>query len=741
MDIPGARAEAADDGLGAGALGGERPAASVWMGWRRRALVAWALLGCLAVLALARTLAASPALSGLWQAREDGQLVLLAGSPEWNVPAGRPLVALRWAGGEQPVDALLLHRSPRWQPDDAARRSQVLQHRALALALASGELTLVFADERRVSLPAAPRGLDGIGWLFWPLAAMALLLALLGAAVVLAKPRRASALFALMALAQAANLLIIATESTKGLALPAWLPPWDAGLRLALDALTGAAAVHSLALALGPGAAAGRLVVAAWAVAIVGMVLLVTGGLQPMWWWGQGLCAVLGALALAVLHRARRRQPSPYARVLQRLCAVALGTLALVTVAVAASAALPVVAHGVAVGAAASWYLFLASLLLLMPFLSRSRQLLREFALLAGITTVAASIDLLFVAVFSLSPFTSLTVAVFVALALYALARQRILDHLLGTGLVTTERTFELLVRAAREAQAHPDRYVQVLGQLLRDLFEPLELQPVARVPAHARVLGGGVALLVPLRPADDDRTAVVALLLRHAQRGQRLFGSDDARLADRMVEQLRRAVVFDQAVERGRHEERLRIAQDLHDDIGARLLTLMYQARTPEMEDYIRHTLQDLKTLTRGLAAAEHRFSHAAAEWKSDIGHRLGVAQVQLDWSCSVDNDLPLSVVEWSGLTRILRELVTNALFHGRAGRIEVRLQLQAGQLLLSVSDDGVGSQPDAWSHGLGMGGVRKRVKALDGQVRWFERPGGGISCEVRVPALGGQR
>ena len=50
-------------------------------------------------------------------------------------------------------------------------------------------------------------------------------------------------------------------------------------------------------------------------------------------------------------------------------------------------------------------------------------------------------------------------------------------------------------------------------------------------------------------------------------------------------VEQLKRAVAYDKAVERGRSEERARIAQDLHDDIGARLLTLMYKAQSPEME------------------------------------------------------------------------------------------------------------------------------------------------------------
>jgi signal transduction histidine kinase len=225
------------------------------------------------------------------------------------------------------------------------------------------------------------------------------------------------------------------------------------------------------------------------------------------------------------------------------------------------------------------------------------------------------------------------------------------------------------------------------------------------------------------------------AVQLRFAQRGQRLFTQEDARLAQRVLEQLRRAVAYDDAVERGRHEERQRIAQDLHDDIGARLLTLMYQSPSKEMEDYIRHTLQDLKTLTRGLAATEHQLSHAAAEWKADLTQRLQAAEGQLGWSVQFDQDLRLSVVQWSALTRVLRELVTNALYHGHAGRIDVNMVLQGGALALCVVDDGQGRDPASWAHGLGMGGVRKRVKLLGGQVQWMERAPRGVVCEVQVP------
>jgi len=704
-------------------------------------LVAVALAGCLLVFLLARWLAATPTLEATWAVDAAGRVVLQASPlPVLQPHIGLPLRSISGGEGTLAVDTTLLHRSPRWQVNDAVRARQVQQQEWLARQLVRGEVTLQFEGGAAVAVPAVARGLAGLGLLFWPLAALALLLLLFGAVVVLARPGLQQALYAVMAACQAGNLLLIAAETTRGLGLPGGVAALDLPLRLALDLATGAAAVHAFTLHPVRLPRAQAFAAAAWAVAGGAALLAAAGALRPAWWWAQALCLALALAAWAALAHLGRAVPDARVRVMRRFSLLTLGTLLLVTAAVAVSAALPVVAHGVAVGASVAWYLFLASLLLLTPFLARSRQLLREFALLAGISTVAASLDLLFVAVFSVSAFTSLAVAVFAALAIYAAARQVLLQRLLGSSLLTTERTFEHLYRAAREVQSRPDRHLPVLGQLLRELFEPLELQPAPaprRAPSRSRVLGGGAGLVVPATVSGEGGEAQ-ALLLRHAQRGQRLFTQEDARLADRMVEQLRRAQAFDRAVERGRTEERQRIAQDLHDDIGARLLTLMYQAQTPEMEDYIRHTLQDLKTLTRGLAAGEHRLSEAAAEWKADLGQRLAAARAELAWSLQADEDPRLTVVQWSGLTRVLRELVSNALFHGHASRIEVSLQLQRGRLVLVVADDGEGQAPEQWSHGLGLGGVRKRVKLMGGEVAWRAQAPRGIVCEVRVEAFG---
>jgi signal transduction histidine kinase len=157
-------------------------------------------------------------------------------------------------------------------------------------------------------------------------------------------------------------------------------------------------------------------------------------------------------------------------------------------------------------------------------------------------------------------------------------------------------------------------------------------------------------------------------------------------------------------------------------------------------MEDYIRHTLQDLKTLTRGLAASDHRLSHAAGEWKADLAQRLSAAKLRFGWNFQADEDPDLSVGRWSGITRILRELVSNAIYHAEARSVDVSLVLHQRMLTLRVADDGKGGDPKTWSHGLGLGGVRKRVKTLGGSVHWAENGGKGILCEVKLPQIGGR-
>ena len=711
-------------------------AGSRWLAWRLRVLVVLALAGCVGLFMLTRVLADQPAIDATWRVGMQGQLELASSRDPALVPfVGRSLLGI--IGGDSRVavlDGLVLQRSPRWLVADGERAHHQELHAQLAAALAQPRLRLYFADGGTAELTPAPRGVVGLGLLYALVIALALALYLLAIVVTLVRPSLRNALYGAMALAQSANLACIAAATTQDLTLPALLAQWEMPARTGFDLLTAAAILHAACVHPRRLPHATAIASLGWLAAAGLLAVVWRESLSGAWWWVQGAMMVYGVAAIAMLTWSYRIEAHPYALLLRRFGIVTLGTLLLLTVAIAAAGRQPGVQHGIATVGSIIWVVFLSSLLMLVPFLARSQQLLREFSLLAGISTVATSLDLLFVAAFSFGQFTSITLSVFISLGLYAGVRQWLLNQVRADNMVSMERLFERLYRMAREVEARPERAAASLLALLRDLFDPLEATVAAKPSRTASASSDGSTLLVPVPDLGGGGRGDESLVLRLAQRGRRLFNREDARLADRIVEQLRRAVAFDQAVERGRREERTRIAQDLHDDIGARLLTMMYQAQSPEHEDYIRHTLQDMKTLTRGLAASSHRLSDAAAEWKADLQQRLLLAHIGLDWQMQFEPDVELSVVQWSALTRVLRELVSNAIAHSQATRVRVTLKLVDDALEIVVCDDGIGRNPQAWAHGLGLGGVRKRVKQLGGRVQWLDAPQGGIECRVSV-------
>ncbi len=719
-----------------------------WMGWRLRMLVAGALVGCITLLVYARWIAETPTVDAQWQVNPRGEWVLASSSePSLQPYAGQSLVSVQGAEDERPTP---LGRpasvpSPRWMVADGDRLGHTLARRALNAALSQPEVRLTFSGGASVKVRTAEGRVSDLPSMLWLVSGLALLLHLVAMVVVLARPTRANALFALMAGCQAVNLLFQGVESSPLLGLPWSFIALQAWLPMALDLCTAAAMLQAAGLHPRrlPGSA--WLAGAGWLWAGALSLLIFRNSLPNAWWWVQASGAASAATVLALFTAAHRQHLHPFSLVLRRFTTVGLSAWLLLTAIVAGGGhAAPQIQHKLVPTLAMMWCVFFSCMLIVLPFISKAQALMREFTLLALVSTVATLLDLGFVAVFSLGQFTSLTLALFMALAVYVGARQWVLDRLRGSQMHTTERMFEQLYRIARAVEAHPERGTELMLQLLCDLFDPMEAVVDDKPCAAARVVDGGSTLLLPLPliGADgggppDSAAAAQSIRMRYAHRGRRLFHSEDAVLADRIVDQLRRAVAFDRAVEQGRSEERLRLAQDLHDDIGARLLTLMYQASTPEMESYVRHTLQDLKTLTRGLAVVNQRLSHAAAEWKADLTQRLAAADVVLRWKLDMDEDVLLSVVQWSALTRVLRELVNNVMSHSQARTVEIDLALKRNRLRLSVSDDGIGRDPQVWSHGLGLGGVRKRVKQLGGSVQWTEQPEGGIRCEVLVDSF----
>jgi signal transduction histidine kinase len=569
---------------------------------------------------------------------------------------------------------------------------------------------------------------------FWGLLFVCAALGATAAAVLIHRPSAHNAMYAGMALGQCGNLLCMATIAACPFGTAPWSVPWI--LPVSLDLISASALVHAVSLYPRRLPRADWTASITWGLTATMIAWLTWGPTDLAWWSSQALGGLFAAAAIGLLSWSNHVDRHPSAIVLRRYCVMVMGAWLLMTAAAAAAAGAPVGAlPSQATDITATvWVLFNATVLLALPVAGSRRRLAMEFVLVAAAATMAVSTGTLLTALVHTDVLASMALSVLLSFILSAALRPWLVGFRAGRGVLTPERMFERLYRITWEVEARPERTQELLLELLKELFEPLEWASSTQRPLRSRVSADGSTLRVPVPELSSADVAQGSVTIRLAFRGRRLFTLDDARLTDRVVEQLQRAIHFDRAVERGRSEERTRLAQDLHDDIGARLLTLMYKAQSPEMEDYVRHTLQDLKTLTRGLAASNHMLSHATAEWKSDLAHRLTAASVELNWSSRIDEDITLSVVQWSALTRVLREIVSNAIAHSGAHRVDVVFRYERQNIDLMVVDDGIGRQPGQWAHGLGIGGIRKRVKQLGGTVEWRENLPKGIVCQVQI-------
>ncbi len=724
-----------------------------WIGWRLRTLVALVLASCVLVFFLAHWQSLQPKLPITLKATSEGQVKILTvdyptlhrlqGHVLEGLRIERPLRGIEVDAPRAAVELLMLQPSGRWLSSPEQRHRHLELHRAMNAALEGWSGKNVIVQLELMSGPdepvlIAPLGWTGLSPMFWLLAALAVIVFGVGVVVLLASPQWRNAAFALLAICQAGQLMFMGIEFNFDLFTPAWFVELDTQVRLVFDLVSAAALVQIAVLHPAPMRGAHWYSVLAWLSAI-GLWLGMRELDSTMSWWGVQLgCMGLAVAAVSLMTAAFHAQPHPFTLVMRRFMIIAVLTWGLMSLAIWHGVARQDMQLGITTYGVMTWHVFAAMAVALSPYLSRSRPLLQEFSLLAASSTIAASLDLIFVAVFSLGQFTSMTLSLFFSFGLYLIIRRWVMTQLPGRDPLTMERLFQRLYRIAREVERRPDTLDASLMRLMRELFDPLEVSLVAGELATTALRGNGSVLLVPIAtwaqlPATERRV----LVLKHSHKGQRLFTLEDARLAERIMEQLHRALRFDQAVEQGRSEERLRIAQDLHDDIGARLLTLMYQAPNAEIEEYIRHTIQDLKTLTRGLAAQSHTLSEAAGEWKRDLSQRLAAARCELEWHMYQDTDMTLTMMQWSALTRIMRELVSNAISHAKGNKVQVRLRLENDRLTLSVEDNGRGRAPATWSHGLGLGGVRKRVKQLGGSVRWLEIEPKGIRCEVVIDSF----
>lgn len=180
---------------------------------------------------------------------------------------------------------------------------------------------------------------------------------------------------------------------------------------------------------------------------------------------------------------------------------------------------------------------------------------------------------------------------------------------------------------------------------------------------------------------------------------------------------------------------ERQRIGQELHDSIGQQLAGITFMAEvlrgklrrkslTKEMpfvgriSTCVGHVAQQTRNLARGL----HPIDLDRSGLVSALEELAANTEQLFDVSCTLESEREVATSDASAtinLYRIAQEAITNAIKHGKAKKVRMRLAVKNGRSELSVENDGLAfSDRQVHDKGMGLRIMRYRAETINGSL-----------------------
>jgi signal transduction histidine kinase len=302
-----------------------------------------------------------------------------------------------------------------------------------------------------------------------------------------------------------------------------------------------------------------------------------------------------------------------------------------------------------------------------------------------------------------------------------------------------------------------PGSLVRVTGICLNKAvgtgWPAFELRPidalVAPTEAAFRLLVGAVGDLAVVRPPDWWTTERIWTLVGFVVALTLAVLAWNVSLRRRVTAQTE--IIRHQATREAVHEDRTRIARELHDTLEQELTGIAVQldavsdrlADSPPTAATALGTARALLRHTRTEARRSVWDLRAALLEEGDLGTALGATARQLDGGPVIQVTVEgasrrLAAPVENNLLRIGTEAMTNAVKHATARRVDVRLAFGADEVRLEVRDDGKGfdasrSTTLAAGH-FGWLGIRERAERIGARLQIESRPGAGTRVAVSV-------
>ncbi|HEY0286074.1 MAG TPA: histidine kinase [Pseudomonas sp.] len=194
--------------------------------------------------------------------------------------------------------------------------------------------------------------------------------------------------------------------------------------------------------------------------------------------------------------------------------------------------------------------------------------------------------------------------------------------------------------------------------------------------------------------------------------------------------------------------QERTRLAQTLHDDLGQYLAGIRAQAcllrlvaddpalvrstssvleqNCEQLQQGFRALIRDLYPVVLQHLPLPQAMALLVEQWRSSQ---------HIACNLSIGHALPeLSNTTKAHLYRLMQEALTNVVRHASATQVKVRLQRRGSRLWLLIRDNGQGASTPQRA-GVGLHSMAERARCLNGELRIITRPGAGWALALNVP------
>jgi signal transduction histidine kinase len=188
-----------------------------------------------------------------------------------------------------------------------------------------------------------------------------------------------------------------------------------------------------------------------------------------------------------------------------------------------------------------------------------------------------------------------------------------------------------------------------------------------------------------------------------------------------------------------------LNLARNFHDEIGPMLLFTNALIKK-ELDERPSAGLAELKAQTAQIMEAVRGIAHdlksSQLSTVDSFGREVTALLEKIRQSTGIDFQFRLnqggrilSNWQYTHLTKMMNELISNSIKHAGCSRISVLIESREQRFTIGYSDDGRGMEPGSFSAGIGLGNIKERVGLLKGSFELRNAWPEGYSIEISIP------